>query len=117
MNYQRWNAVKRCGVGKISLVLRHRGRKDLQGSIQSHAGKIVGISRADEFSFIRAELEMKKYSGQWCPRLKIMLKEIEKSILAKFNGYCWNGFIFWLDETDLSVTFERHMVWKLSCEF
>ena len=47
-----------------------------------------------------SELEMKKYAGQWCPRRKIMLKEIEKEILAKFNGYCWNGFIFRLDEAD-----------------
>ena len=47
-----------------------------------------------------SELEMKKYAGQWCPRRKIMLKEIEKEILASFNGYCWNGFIFRLDETE-----------------
>lgn len=29
-----------------------------------------------------------------------MLREIEKDILGNFNGYCWNGFIFRLDESD-----------------
>ena len=47
-----------------------------------------------------SELEMKKYAGQWCSRRKIMLAEIEKEILTKLNGYCWNGFIFRLDETE-----------------
>ena len=55
-----------------------------------------------------SELEMKNYAGQWCPRRKIMLKEIEKEILAKFNGYCWNGFIFRLDETEYE-TFRQDM--------
>ena len=55
-----------------------------------------------------SELEMKKYAGQWCPCRKIMLKEIEKEILASFNGYCWNGFIFRLDETEYE-TFRQDM--------
>ena len=55
-----------------------------------------------------SELEMKKYAGQWCPHRKIMLKEIEKEILASFNGYCWNGFIFRLDETEYE-TFRQDM--------
>ena len=44
--------------------------------------------------------ELKKYASQWCSRRKIMLAEIERDILAKLNGYCWNGFIFSLDETE-----------------
>ena len=55
-----------------------------------------------------SELEMKNYAGQWCPRRKIMLKGIEKEILAKFNGYCWNGFTFRLDETEYE-TFRQDM--------
>ena len=52
--------------------------------------------------------EMKNYASQWCPHRKIMLKEIEKEILASFNGYCWNGFIFRLDETEYE-TFRQDM--------
>lgn len=52
------------------------------------------------FDECESELEMKKYTGQWCLRRKIMLREIEKEILGGFNGYCWNGFIFRLDESD-----------------
>ncbi len=44
-----------------------------------------------------SEIELNKYAGKWCPNRKIMLKEIEKEILSKFNGYFWNGFIFLLD--------------------
>ena len=50
-----------------------------------------------------SEIEMKKYCGKWCPNRKIMLKEIEKNILSKFNGYCWNGFIFLLDEMEEKI--------------
>lgn len=60
------------------------------------------------FDECESELEMKNYAGQWCPRRKIMLKEIEKEILASFNGYCWNGFIFRLDETKYE-TFRQDM--------
>ena len=55
-----------------------------------------------------SELEMKKYAGQWCSGRKIMLREIEKEILCEFNGYCWNGFIFRLDETEYE-TFRQDM--------
>lgn len=44
-----------------------------------------------------SEIELKKYCGNWCSNRKIMLEEIEKGILSKFNGYYWNGFIFLLD--------------------
>jgi hypothetical protein len=47
-----------------------------------------------------SEQELKKYARQWCSNRKIMLREIEKEILGGFNGYCWNGFIFRLDESE-----------------
>jgi len=50
-----------------------------------------------------SEIEMKKYCGKWCPNRKIMLEEIEKNILSNFNGYCWNGFIFLLDELEEKI--------------
>lgn len=52
------------------------------------------------FDAKESELELKKYCGKWCPNRKIMLTEIESGILSKFNGYCWNGFIFSLDESE-----------------
>ena len=50
-----------------------------------------------------SEIELKNYCGKWCPNRKIMLKEIEKNILSEFNGYCWNGFIFLLDELEEKI--------------
>ena len=47
-----------------------------------------------------SEIELKKYVGQWCPRRKIMLEEIEKELLSKLNGYYWNGFIALLNEAE-----------------
>ena len=50
-----------------------------------------------------SEEELKKYCLKWCPNRKIMLEEIGKGILGDFNGYCWNGFIFLLEETEVEV--------------
>ena len=50
-----------------------------------------------------SEVELKKYYEKWCPNRKIMLEEIEKGILGDFNGYCWNGFIILLEETEVEI--------------
>ena len=50
-----------------------------------------------------SELEMKKYTGRWCLGRKIMLEEIKKGILSDLNGYCWNGFIFLLEDTEYEI--------------
>ena len=52
------------------------------------------------FNEKESETELKKYTEKWCPNRKIMLQEIEKGILGNFNGYCYNGFIFSLAETE-----------------
>lgn len=47
-----------------------------------------------------SDVELQKYVRQWCSGRKIMLAEIEQGILSKFNGYCWNGFIFKLSNSE-----------------
>ena len=46
-----------------------------------------------------AEKELKKYAEKWCCGRKTMLEEIKKEILAKFNGYSWNVFIFQVEKS------------------
>lgn len=60
------------------------------------------------FSEKESQMELKKYAGKWCPNRKIMLKEIEKGILGGFNGYCYNGFIFQVEETEYE-TFRAYL--------
>ncbi len=47
-----------------------------------------------------SEIELKKYVCKWCGGRKTMLEEIEKNILSNVNGYCWNGFIFQVEESE-----------------
>ena len=49
-----------------------------------------------------SETELKKYVEKWCGGRKTMLEEIKKEILAKCNGYSWNGFIFQVEKTQAS---------------
>ena len=59
-----------------------------------------------------SEIELKKYVGKWCGGRKTMLEEIEKNILSKVNGYCWNGFIFQVEESEseeFCVNLERYL--------
>ena len=64
-----------------------------------------------------SEIELKNYCGNWCSNRKIMLKEIEKEILSKFNGYYWNGFIFLLDDSkyeEVHTHLEKYLTLKES---
>lgn len=72
--------------------------KELFESLKKY--KYRYVRRMLLFNEKESEMEQKKYTEQWCSNRKIMLKEIEKGILSKFNGYYWNGFIFLLNNEE-----------------
>ena len=58
------------------------------------------VRRLLTFDSEETEAEMDKYLGSWCPGRKTTLKEIQKGIVDKLNGYYHNGFIFHLPQNE-----------------
>ena len=70
------------------------------------------VRRMLTFDEKESETELKKYTSKWCSGRKIMLEEIARGILSKFNGYCWNGFILQLEDSEYKTTrayFEKYL--------
>ena len=70
----------------------------MQGNFKGHAGKITGVSRADEFLDVFVDYGRKRSANARRAAVygrAVVAGRIEKEILGEFNGYCWNGFILW----------------------
>ena len=66
-----------------------------------HVGKIPFryVRRMLFFSEAETKTELKRYAGKWCPLRKTMRERILEGIPSELNGYCYNGFLFHLEES------------------